>query len=148
MTPVLALLLTIGMVVGLPWLFRGLWILFLWLTSVALEGERAGEQVLLIRRRLQYTQDLLAAKAKAEREAQRRRVTDLDGHRQMMGLTELRVFRRECCRELGAELMASEQEIRKLWRRSVIKWHPDQGGDAEGWLRKLRAYEAIKQLER
>jgi hypothetical protein len=34
------------------------------------------------------------------------------------------------------------------WRRSSLRWHPDQGGDHAAWLRRLRAYEALRQLGR
>ena len=34
--------------------------------------------------------------------------------------------------------------MRQHWRRSSLRWHPDHGGDPALWLRKQRAYEALK----
>lgn len=36
--------------------------------------------------------------------------------------------------------------MRQHWRRSSLRWHPDHGGDPDQWLRKQRAYDALRQL--
>lgn len=41
-----------------------------------------------------------------------------------------------CCAELGLSDPCS------------LRWHPDQGGDPTAWLRRLRAYAALCQLNR
>jgi hypothetical protein len=34
--------------------------------------------------------------------------------------------------------------VRRQWRSSGLRWHPDHGGDPATWLRKQRTYEALK----
>jgi len=85
------------------------------------------------------------------RQRQRRRgwsVVDLDGRTLALDASELETFVRRCRAELGLSGPCSLSELRRHWRRSSLRWHPDQGGDSETWLRRLRAYEALCQLGR
>jgi hypothetical protein len=57
---------------------------------------------------------------------------------------------RRACAELGVEPGSDWALVRSAWRRSLPRWHPDQGGDCETWSRKLAAYtllEAWQQFE-
>ena len=55
----------------------------------------------------------------------------------------------EACIQLGLPPGSSWSEIRKHWRRQVIYWHPDRGGDKELWHQRLAAYQfLLKQEER
>jgi hypothetical protein len=75
-------------------------------------------------------------------------LVDLDGRRLALEATELEPFARRCRAELGLSGPCSLSELRRHWRRSSLRWHPDQGGDHAAWLRRLRAYEALRQLGR
>lgn len=86
------------------------------------------------------------ARAAAERLRQTPRITDPEGRKVMVGVDSIPVLRSRCCQELGIKVDSSWPEIRRHWRRSSLRWHPDQGGALDAWLRKLRAYEALKQL--
>ena len=33
--------------------------------------------------------------------------------------------------------------VRSAWRRSLPRWHPDQGGDAQRWMRRNAAYQLL-----
>jgi hypothetical protein len=74
--------------------------------------------------------------------------TNLDGRKQWFERDQLEVFARSCWLELGLSGPCSVSELRRHWRRSSLRWHPDQGGDNAAWLRRLRAYEALRQLGR
>lgn len=57
---------------------------------------------------------------------------------------------RRACAELGVEPGSDWAAVRATWRRNLPLWHPDKGGDAEVWSRKLAAYtllEALHQFE-
>jgi hypothetical protein len=85
------------------------------------------------------------------RQRQRRRgwsLVDLDGHRIWLEPNQLQPFGQRCRAELGLSGPCSLSELRRHWRRSSLRWHPDQGGNSEAWLRRLRAYEALCQLSR
>lgn len=45
---------------------------------------------------------------------------------------------------LGAEPDATWDEVRRLYKRLGLKFHPDHGGDPEEWLRIQNAYEQAK----
>ena len=83
-------------------------------------------------------------------EARRRQrgwsITDLDGQRRWLELTQLAGFQQLCYGELELQEACSWAELRRHWRRSSLRWHPDHGGDPAHWLRKQRAYEALRQL--
>ena len=83
-------------------------------------------------------------------EARRRQrgwsITDLDGQRCWLELTQLTRFQQLCYGELELQEACSWAELRRHWRRSSMRWHPDHGGDPADWLRKQRAYEALRQL--
>lgn len=85
------------------------------------------------------------------RQRQRRRgwwLADLNGRRVWLELNQLEPFSQRCRAELGLSTPCSFSELRRHWRRSSLRWHPDQGGDTAAWLRRLRAYEALCQLSR
>ncbi|MEA5413647.1 hypothetical protein [Synechococcus sp. BA-132 BA5] len=85
------------------------------------------------------------------RQRQRRRgwsLVDLDGRPLALEASQLEPFARRCRAELGLSGPCSVSELRRHWRRSSLRWHPDQGGDNGAWLRRLRAYEALRQLGR
>lgn len=73
---------------------------------------------------------------------------DLDGRRRWLERDQLEGFAHRCWQELGLAAPCSPSELRRHWRRGSLRWHPDQGGDPEAWLRRLRAYEALRQLSR
>jgi hypothetical protein len=75
-------------------------------------------------------------------------LVDLDGRTLALEAKELEPFARRCRAELGLSGPCSVSELRRHWRRSSLRWHPDQGGDNAAWLRRLRAYEALRQLGR
>jgi len=75
-------------------------------------------------------------------------LTDLDGQRRWLERSQLNGFTRLCRQELGLSQACSLGELRRHWRRSSLHWHPDHGGDPANWLRKQRAYEALRQLGR
>jgi hypothetical protein len=83
-------------------------------------------------------------------EARRRQqgwsITDLDGQRRWLELTQLAAFKQSCFGELELQQGCSWAELRRHWRRSSLRWHPDHGGDPDQWLRKQRAYDALRQL--
>ena len=57
---------------------------------------------------------------------------------------------RRACAELGVEPGSDWAVVRATWRRNLPRWHPDQGGNADTWSRKLAAYtllEAWQQFE-
>ena len=74
--------------------------------------------------------------------------TNLDGRKQWFERDQLEVFARSCWLELGLSGPCSLSELRRHWRRSILRWHPDHGGDNAAWLGRLRAYEALRQLGR
>jgi hypothetical protein len=50
----------------------------------------------------------------------------------------------EACAELGVLSGASWSEVRASWRRNLMRWHPDQGGDPERWSRRHAAYQLLE----
>lgn len=50
----------------------------------------------------------------------------------------------EACAELGVLSGASWSEVRASWRRNLLRWHPDQGGDPERWSRRHAAYQLLE----
>ena len=50
---------------------------------------------------------------------------------------------REACEELGVLPGSGWQEVRATWRRKVIDWYPDQGGDSRLWVRRNAAYQLL-----
>ncbi len=50
----------------------------------------------------------------------------------------------EACAELGVLAGASWPEVRASWRRNLLRWHPDQGGDAGRWSRRHAAYQLLE----
>lgn len=50
----------------------------------------------------------------------------------------------EACAELGVLAGATWPEVRASWRRNLLRWHPDQGGDAGRWSRRHAAYQLLE----
>ena len=50
----------------------------------------------------------------------------------------------EACAELGVLTGATWPEVRASWRRNLLRWHPDQGGDAGRWSRRHAAYQLLE----
>ena len=50
---------------------------------------------------------------------------------------------REACEELGVLPGSGWQDVRATWRRNVMDWHPDQGGDSRLWVRRNAAYQLL-----
>lgn len=50
---------------------------------------------------------------------------------------------REACEELGVPPGSSWQDVSATWRRKVMDWHPDQGGDSRLWVRRNAAYQLL-----
>ncbi|MFQ6539853.1 MULTISPECIES: hypothetical protein [Aphanothece] len=51
---------------------------------------------------------------------------------------------REACEELGVLPGSSWQQVRATWRRNLMRWHPDQGGDPGLWPRRQTAYQLLE----
>ncbi len=144
MTPLItALLGTAALLVGLCLVIQGGWWLVLRLFDPLLERSRLDVQQerilrhheLLERHRQERAQQLAR---------QRSRVVDLDGQVCWLLPEELRAFERSCWSELELAEGSAWSVVRQHWRRSSLRWHPDHGGDPALWLRKQRAYEALK----
>ena len=50
---------------------------------------------------------------------------------------------REACEELGVLPGSAWQDVRATWRRNLMHWHPDQGGDPRLWSRRSAAYQLL-----
>jgi curved DNA-binding protein CbpA len=50
--------------------------------------------------------------------------------------------------ELGVEPDATKAEIKKAYRKLVVKAHPDQGGDEQRFKRLQKAYEVLSDDEK
>lgn len=138
-----ALLGTIALLLALWALFLVGWWLALRLIDPLLERSRASLQQ---ERILRHHQALERQRLALERQRadQRRRVVDLDGQPQWLSPTAYQAFQQRCWAELGLAAGSPWPVVRQHWRRSSLSWHPDHGGDGALWLRKQRAYEALK----
>lgn len=81
-----------------------------------------------------------------DRHRLQKRLHDLDGRPFLLDAEAFESFRERCRRELGLSAPCSWSELRRHWRRCSLAWHPDRGGDPQLWLRRQRAYEALKLL--
>jgi hypothetical protein len=134
---------TAALLLGLWGVIYGGWWLLLRLIGSLLERSRADIQQERILRGLsawQQQRQLLAQ----HRSRQRRLVVDLDGQHCWMLPEEIQSFHQCCWAELGLATSSPWPLVRRQWRRSSLRWHPDHGGDPATWLRKQRAYEALK----
>jgi hypothetical protein len=50
---------------------------------------------------------------------------------------------REACEQIGVLPGSTWQEVRAVWRRNLLQWHPDQGGDTDLWGRRNAAYQLL-----
>ena len=134
---------TAALLLGLWGVIYGGWWLLLRLIGSLLERSRADIQQERILRGLsawQQQRQLLAQ----HRSRQRRLVVDLDGQHCWMLPEEIQSFHQCCWAELGLAASSPWPLVRRQWRSSSLRWHPDHGGDPATWLRKQRAYEALK----
>ncbi len=53
----------------------------------------------------------------------------------------------QACRELGVPPGSDWVLVRATWRRRLQEWHPDNGGDADLWIRKQSAYALLEAWE-
>lgn len=138
-----ALLGTAALLMALWLLILGGWWLVLRLIDPLLERGRLGVQQ---ERILQHHALLERHRQERARQLalQRIRVVDLDGQVCWLLPEELRAFQRSCWAELELAEGSTWAVVRRHWRRSSLRWHPDHGGDSAIWLRKQRAYEALK----
>jgi hypothetical protein len=144
MTPLItALLGTAALLVGLCLVIQGGWWLVLRLMDPLLERSRLDVQQERILRHHQLLERHRQERAR-QIARQRRRVVDLDGQVCWFLPEELRAFLRSCWDELELAEGSTWAVVRRHWRRSSLRWLPDHGGDPAVWLRKQRAYEALK----
>jgi len=138
-----ALLGTAALLVGLWLLILGGWWLVLRLIDPLLERSRLEVQQERILRHHELLEWHRQERAR-QLTRQRRRIVDLEGQVCWLLPEELRAFQRSCWAELELAEGSSWAVVRRHWRRSSLRWHPDHGGDPLVWLRKQRAYEALK----
>ena len=127
----------------------GTWQIFLWVSSRSVDRVRTSTQVEQINALHSRWLQRLEFEAQRKREAEKRAFTDLDGKRVYLNRQEQQEFKNECLQVLGLSTSQryTKQSIRQHWRKHVLRWHPDQGGDSEIWLAKIRAYEALIKME-
>jgi hypothetical protein len=149
--PLTALLTTLALTAlalgGLRLAAAACWWLFVRLIDPLLERSRAELQHEQILRRLALQEE---RRRRLAREQQRlregRKVHDLEGKPLLLSPEDLPAFRRLCWQELELPAGSSWAVVRRQWRRRSLRWHPDQGGETSAWLRKQRAYEALRIL--
>jgi len=138
-----ALLGTIALLVALSLLILAGWWLVLRIIDPLLESSRMSVQQERILRHHELLERHRQERAR-QLALQRIRVVDLDGQVCWLLPEELRAFQRSCWAELELAEGSTWAVVRRHWRRSSLRWHPDHGGDPLVWLRKQRAYEALK----
>ena len=95
-----------------------------------------------------YEEQLRAEQRQLEQDRSRR-IVDLDGQPRTISPGEWGFFLNRCLSELELEANLESlnwSTVRQHWRRQSLAWHPDRGGSVQAWLRKQRAYEALKEL--
>lgn len=148
LTALLALLLAALL---LRWLCLAGWWLLLRLLDPLLERARVDVQAERVRKLQDWQLERarlhrIAAAQQRQRQASQRRFVTPEGEKVLLdGLEQLSLARR-CRAELQLGSEADWPAVKKAWRRLVLTYHPDRGGDPQVWLRKLRAYEALQQL--
>jgi hypothetical protein len=135
--------LTAALLAGLWMLIYVGWWLLLRFIDPLLERSRASVQQERILKSHGAWQQQQQRRAR-ELANQRRQVVDLDGQPQWLLPEELRAFHQLCWAELGLAADSPWTQVRQQWRRASLRWHPDHGGHPATWLRKQRAYEALK----
>ena len=135
--------LTVAFLVGLWVLIYGGWWLLLRLIDPLLERTRTTvQQERILNHHAAWEQQ--RQRQARELARQRRQVVDLDGQPQWLLPEEIRAFHQLCWAELGLAPDSPWPQVRQQWRRNSLRWHPDHGGHLATWLRKQRAYEALK----
>ncbi len=151
MTAFISLSILIAAIVSIIYVSRVLWWIFVRVIDPLLEKARDGVKAEKINNIYDYQQRAraewnaqMANQERLQRESKRfvtpdgRTVSlDLEGQRRLLWC---------CLEELELPNNASWKEIKRGWRKQVLHWHPDRGGDPETWLIKLRSYEALESL--
>lgn len=121
------------------------WKIFLAFAARSIDSVRDRGQVDKVQVNYNRFLYLIAQERKRKITEQKYRFTDLSGQTIYLTVAEQKIFKTECIISLGLALIKqfTKAEVRNYWRKNVINWHPDQGGDVEQWLVKLRAYEAL-----
>lgn len=148
LTALLALLLAALL---LRWLCLAGWWLLMRVLDPLLERARVGvhaERVWKLHEVQQERARLhrIAKAAQQQRLESRRRFVTPSGDTVLLDSFEQLSLARTCRDELHLPSEADWPAVKKAWRRQVLIYHPDRGGDPQVWLRKLRAYEALRQL--
>lgn len=136
--------------IGTAAVLAGLWLLIQagwWLTLRGLDPllERSRDalrQERILRRQQEWERHRQALAR--QRDERLERMVDLDGQVRWLPPEEIQAFLRCCWSELELEEGSAWSLVRQQWRRRSLRWHPDHGGDPALWLRKQRAYEALK----
>lgn len=135
-------LLLIRLLADLAWRLVGRWV------DPLVERSRSAQEHERVRQRLAAGN---AARERLRREQQQLerqlRLTDLEGRPLCLRPDDVPAFQNRCCRELGLPPGSTWARIRQQWRRQSLRWHPDHGGSTAEWLRKQRAYEALRLLQ-
>ena len=139
---ILASILVIGLAIVLA---GAAWKVFLAIAARSIDSVRDRGQVDKVVVNHNRLLHLIAQERKRKITEQKYRFTDLNGQTVFLTVAEQKIFKTECIISLGLALVKpfTKAEVRNHWRKNVINWHPDQGGDVDQWLVRLRAYEAL-----
>jgi hypothetical protein len=146
---VVSILASVGMIALAIVLARAAWQVFLVLASKSIDGVRDRGQVDQVCMNYNRLLDSIEQERRRKETEQKTLFTDLNGQPVYLTLVEQGLFRREClmCMGLAPVERPTKKQVRSHWRKNVIRWHPDQGGDGQQWLVRLRAYEALMAME-
>lgn len=146
---VAATLASVGMIALTIVLARAAWQVFLVLSFKGIEGVRDRCQIAQVSMNHNRMLYLIEQERRRKQAEQKARFTDLNGQPVYLTLLEQGVFRRECLVCLGLDPAArpKTKQLRSHWRKHVISWHPDHGGNTQQWLMRLRAYEALMEMD-
>lgn len=148
MALILAALWSAGILAILCAFAFGTWKLFLWMAGRGVERVRTSTQAAQINALHAHLLHLLELEEKRKKEAEQSVFTGLDGKRISLNREEQRRFHAQCQHVLGLGFVedTTQQVIRQHWRKQVLSWHPDQGGDPALWLVRQRAYDALMKM--
>ena len=148
MALILAALWSAGILAILCAFAFGTWKLFLWMAGRGVERVRTSTQAAQINALHAHLLHLIELEEKRKKEAEQSVFTNLDGKRISLSRQEQRRFQVDCQNVLGLNEVegTTQQVIRRHWRKQVLRWHPDQGGDPGLWLVRQRAYDALMKM--